>query len=170
VNLRRGLFVLAAAAAPGVVAFAPAPTSAASPPATPVAKPVVGAAIAPTPPLRAAGAGELVVTLTIADGYHVMSDRPSSEFYIATRVRFPDADGIAFAAAIYPPPREFSLSGRAIATFEGEVRVRLPFTVAAGAAPGERELHGELSYQACTKSRCLFPVKAPLVARISVAP
>ncbi|MFN7942863.1 MAG: protein-disulfide reductase DsbD family protein [Thermoanaerobaculia bacterium] len=167
-KLRAGAAALAAAVAASV-AVASGPTPATSPP-SPAAKPVVTAALAATAPVRAAGAGEIVVTLTIADGYHVMSDRPSSEFYIATRVRFPDADGVAFAAAIYPPPREFSLSGRAIATFEGEVRVRLPFTVAAGAAPGERELHGELSYQACTRSRCLFPVKAPLVARISVAP
>jgi hypothetical protein len=91
----------------------------------------------------------VVVTMRIAPGYHVMSDRPSAPNYIATRVA---VEG--YAAPEYPPTVPFELAGTSIATFQGTTRVFLP---CAGAAPppiGDAVVR----YQACTRSRCLFPV------------
>jgi len=113
--------------------------------------------------------GELRVALRIAAGYHVMSDKPSNPLYIATRVRFEDADGVRFDAANYPPPQAFDLGDERITTFEGELTVIVPFSVTADAQAGARELQGLLEYQSCTRTSCLFPIKRPLRAQLSIA-
>lgn len=131
---------------------------------------VVHSTIAPLAPVSRGSRGEVVVTLAIADGYHVMSERPSSEFYIATRVRLDPRDGLAWEEARYPEPVPFHFDGKEIATFEGTVVVRVPFSVAGDAPAGPLAIGGLLTYQACTKTRCLFPVKRPLALEIPIAP
>jgi peroxiredoxin len=109
------------------------------------AEEVVDLSTEPSP----AGRCGVVLTMRIAPGYHVMSDRPSAPEYIATRVA---VEG--YGAPEYPPAVPFELAGTSIATFQGTTRVFLP---CAGAAPppiGDAVVR----YQACTRSRCLFPV------------
>lgn len=112
--------------------------------------------------------GEVVVPLRVAAGYHVMSDRPSAPEYIATRVHIDDAEGLAFGDAVYPPPASFQLAEHAIATFVDAFEVRVPFEVAAGAAPGERAVKGTLRYQSCTETRCLFPVTRAIELEVRI--
>jgi peroxiredoxin len=122
---------------------------------------------------RSASAGEHVelrVHLEIAPGYHVMSNRPSAPFYVATRVDVDGAPGIGVGDAVYPAPASFDLAGRSIATFEGGVDVAVPLDVARDAAPGPRRLRGVVRYQACTATWCLFPVSRSFDGTVSVAP
>lgn len=122
------------------------------------------------PAAVAAGArGELRIQIRIAAGYHVMSDQPSNPLYIATRVQFEPASDLSWEPTAYPPATSFQLAAETIATFERELVVRIPFTVAPGAAAGPRELRGALQYQSCTRTSCLFPVKRPLSARLEIA-
>jgi peroxiredoxin len=130
-------------------------------------------AVEAAPVHAAAGAsGELTLLLHVAEGFHVMSDRPSKPEYIATRVSFDSAgiDGIALGAPRYPPPVPFALDRESIATFRGDVRVVLPFDVRADVAAGAHTVPGWVRYQACTASRCLFPRTEPLEATILVTP
>ncbi len=92
----------------------------------------------------------VVVTMRIAPGYHVMSDRPSAPNYMATRVA---VEG--YAAPEYPPAVPFELAGTSIATFQGTTSVFVP---CAGSAPPPVGGDAVVRYQACTRSRCLFPV------------
>jgi DsbC/DsbD-like thiol-disulfide interchange protein len=112
----------------------------------------------------------LQVALRIAEGYHVMSDQPSNPLYIATHVHWNGVDGVTFEQTTYPAPHSFDLGSEQIATFEGELTVTAPFTVAGDTAPGTRELTGTLEYQSCTFASCLFPVKRPLHAQLVIAP
>lgn len=133
-----------------------------------VPEPVVVVGAAP----RTVAAGdhaELDVHLDIAPGYHVMSDRPSEPTYIATRVVVDGAPGVAVGGALYPPPGSFALADRTIATFAGAVDVGLPVDVAMDAGPGPRRLRGRVAYQACTATRCLFPVSQPFEVTLAVA-
>ena len=159
----------AAIAFVGVALSSGAALAAASPPRL-SPQDAVRSAIAPLEPESRGSRGEVVITLAIADGYHVMSDRPSSEFYIATRVRLDPRAGLAWEEARYPKPVPFHFDGKQIATFEGEVVVRIPFSVADDAPAGPLVVSGLLTYQACTKTRCLFPVKRPLALEIPIAP
>jgi DsbC/DsbD-like thiol-disulfide interchange protein len=98
-----------------------------------------------------------------------MSNAPRNPLYIATRVQFDAAPGVAWGEASYPPALDFRLSKETIASFAGEIEVRLPFTVASDADAGKRELHGALAYQACTSASCLFPVRRQITAQIEIA-
>jgi peroxiredoxin len=119
--------------------------------------------------IAAGTSAEVAVTVRVADGYHVMSDRPSAPNYIPTRIAVPSGDGIEIADARYPKASAFALGERTISTFAGEVLVKIPIHVAADATPGPRRLHGTMRYQACTASRCLFPTnqvfELPLTVR-----
>lgn len=114
--------------------------------------------------------GEVVVTLRVAAGYHVMSDRPSEPSYIPTRVTIEGGESIAVGDARYPTASSFSFSGRTIATFAGSAIVRIPIDIAPSAAAGDHELHGAVRYQACTETRCLFPETKTFDALLHVPP
>jgi peroxiredoxin len=110
-------------------------------------------------------AREVEVSMRIAPGYHVMSDRPSAPEYIPTRVAFEPADGVTWGTPVYPPPTPFKLVDKDIATFQGDAIVRVPFEIAQGTT-GERIVAGTLRYQSCTETSCLFPVTRKLTATI----
>ncbi len=132
-----------------------------------VPQPVVGVGAAPR--TVAAGAhADLDVRLEIAPGYHVMSDRPSEPTYVATRVVVDGAPGVGVGEALYPAPGSFALADRTIATFAGVVDVGLPLDIAPDAGPGPRRLRGSVRYQACTATRCLFPVSQAFEVTVAV--
>jgi peroxiredoxin len=118
----------------------------------------------------ASGQGEIAVTLRVADGYHVMSDRPSAPTYIPTRVSVDRAPGLELGDVRYPAPSSFVVGDRAIATFQGTVDVKIPVTLTNEAALGSRRLHGAVRFQACTESRCLFPTTRNFDVTVSVVP
>ena len=130
---------------------------------------VVTVAVTAPPPVAPGGRGDLTIELAIAPGYHVMSDSPSEPNYIATRVRFEEANDLAWGQTRYPQPVAFQLSNKAISTFQGKAVVSAPFDVAAGAGPGERTLPGTVRYQACTLTSCLFPVTRRISATVVIA-
>jgi peroxiredoxin len=129
---------------------------------------VVAVRVAPQT-LAAGGHAELCVRLEIAPGYHLMSDRPSSPSYVATRVEVDEAPGIAVREALYPWPAPLVLADRTIATFAGGVDIRVPVDVADDASPGPWRLRGRIRYQACTASRCLFPVSRTFDTTVTIA-
>jgi peroxiredoxin len=134
----------------------------------PILAPEAVVRIEAAPVVIAAAKGEAVLTLHVAPGYHLMSDRPSAPEYIATTVHLDDAAGIAWGAPSYPTPSSFSLATKTIATFQGDVLVHVPLTIAAGTSPGERVVTGTLRYQSCTASRCLFPATRALQLSVRI--
>ena len=129
---------------------------------------VVRVTVDAPPTVTAGERGELQVHVSIADGYHVMSDQPSRPNYIATEIRFAETPGVSWGEIRYPPPTPFRLLDSTIRTFEGELTVGVPLEVAAGAEPGSREISGELRYQACTHGSCLFPATVPIHATLTI--
>jgi DsbC/DsbD-like thiol-disulfide interchange protein len=132
-----------------------------------VPPPVV--AVGAAPGTAAAGEhAEIAVRLDVASGYHVMSDRPSAPTYVATRVAIDGAPGVGVGEALYPTPGSFALADRTIATFAGALEVKVPLDVAPDAAQGARRLRGTVRYQACTATRCLFPVSREFDVTLAV--
>jgi peroxiredoxin len=109
----------------------------------------------------------LEVRLQIAPGYHIMSDRPSDEFSIPTRVRATvDGTGCELGAPAFPSPALLDVGGKPLSTFAGAVQVRLPLRCQAPAPNAAKPIAVEVRYQACTASRCLPPV----TKKLEVAP
>ena len=107
--------------------------------------------------------------LDVAPGYHVMSDGPSAPIYVATRVVVDSSPGVGAGDALYPAPASFVFADRTITTFAGAVELKVPLDVAPEAALGARLLRGTLRYQACTATRCLFPVSRTFEVAVVIA-
>jgi peroxiredoxin len=110
---------------------------------------------------------QAVIALRIAPGYHIMSNRPSKPNYVATRVELDPSEGLSFGEPVYATSSSFVLGGESIAVFEGDVEFRVP--VRAASPTQGRKLTGSLKYQACTTSRCLFPVTKTLSFELPAA-
>ena len=145
------------------------PKAGVGPSGEPTAESVVRIATTSPGAVVAGETGEVTVVLSIAPGYHVMSDRPSDPSYIATRVRFEDSRGVSWKEPRYPPSVSIQLDQTSIATFQGETTVSIPFVAATDAGDASGRFDGTVRYQACTESRCLFPVTRHVTAMIRIA-
>jgi hypothetical protein len=129
------------------------------------------AAPSPTPPaqvvtaatdevrLRAGGTGETIVTLKIADGYHVNANPPSDKFYVGTEIKAEPQDGVTPGRPTYPKgeSKKFEFSDQPLLVYEGEAVIRLPLSAAAGAAKGARTFAARVRVQPCNDEACLPP-------------
>jgi peroxiredoxin len=134
-----------------------------------VPEPVVAVSVAPCT-AKPGGRTEVVVSLTVARGFHMMSDHPSEPTYIPTRVAFETIPDAVLGEPQYPSPGSFPLGVHSISTFTGKLEIRTALEVSRQATPGPRRVHGHLHYQACTESRCLFPTSRPFDVDLTIAP
>ena len=105
------------------------------------------------------------VSLSVAPGYHIMSDRPSQPTFIATSVTL-SSDDLSLAPAVYPKPVPYSFAEQTIATFRGQNEVLVPCRPGASPPIGVAAFSATLRYQACTDTACLFPVTRHFADRI----
>ena len=99
-----------------------------------------------------------VVTMSIPGGLHVNSNRPSSQYAIATTVKL-SGSGLRSSSVSYPRGhlRKFEFSETPINVYEGIVR--FPFTVSVPArfSGDTLRLRAVVHYQACTNEVCYPP-------------
>jgi DsbC/DsbD-like thiol-disulfide interchange protein len=145
----------------GPQADAPAasPTPAPRAAATPTRSPEILKAAAEEARVTAGGAGEAVVRLDIAEGWHVNANPPSDKFYIGTEVQAEAQGGVTPGKPVYPPAltKKFEFSDKPLAVYEGRVAVRLPLRADASAAKGRQTFRARIRYQPCNDRECLQP-------------
>lgn len=111
----------------------------------------------------------LPVKFRVDSGMHVQANPASRKNLIPTTLTFEKTPGIEIGAPAYPAGKPFRLKGSDadIATYDGDVEIRVPLTADAKAKAGKRKLSAKLRYQACEEASCFFPmtvaVEAPLV-------
>jgi DsbC/DsbD-like thiol-disulfide interchange protein len=105
------------------------------------------------------GSGRGSVVLTIPDGLHVNSNRPASEYAIATVVTVKGPSGVRVGGVTYPRGRnrKFQFSENLINVYEG--RVNFPFTlrVPSNFRGSTLRITAAVRYQACTDEVCYPP-------------
>jgi len=106
----------------------------------------------------------LEVTVKVADGWHVYTEKPGDEFSIPTRVAWNAPKGFAVGRTAYPAPSSTATPR----IWEGEVRF-LTSIEAGSVKPGTYRFTGVLSSQGCNAGTCLPPAKVPIVATIVVS-
>ena len=118
--------------------------------------------------LKAGGAGEAVVRLDIADGYHVNANPPSDKFYIGTELTAAPQEGITPGKPAYPKAlmKKFKFAETPLAVYEGRAEIRLPLRADATAAKGPHALRATVRVQPCNDEACLPP--RPLQVSIPV--
>jgi hypothetical protein len=99
-----------------------------------------------------------VITMTIPGGLHVNSNRPSSEYAIATTVRV-SGRGLRIGGVNYPRGRDrkFQFSENLINVYEGRVRFPFSVTVPPGFRGNVARVRAVVRYQACTEEVCYPP-------------
>jgi hypothetical protein len=138
------------------------PASAAKPAASgnaPAQQPQPVTAGAEEARLKAGGAGEAVVRLDIADGYHVNANPPSDKFYIGTELTVAGLEGVKPGKPAYPAAlnKKFQFSDKPLAVYEGRTQIRLPLRADASAAKGAHTLPAKVRVQPCNDQACLPP-------------
>ena len=104
------------------------------------------------------------ILLSIPEGLHVNSNKPSSEYLIATKITL-SGDGIKTRTIDYPEghDRKFQFSDMELNVYEGEVSI--PFTVSLLKSFKKRpvSIKALVSYQACTEEVCYPPKKKEII-------
>ena len=102
--------------------------------------------------------GTGTVTLTIDNGYHINSNRPTEEFLIATALKLEMPKGLLAKGVVYPRAKmqKFAFSPKALAVYDGQVILKFK-AQAASIAAGTHTIKGKLTIQACNDEACLRP-------------
>jgi len=187
--MRRKLLLTLAAAAPLLFQAcagnqqealnAPAAASPAATPASAQQQPMPAATSQPQPvtasvvevKLTAGGAGEAVVRLDIAEGFHVNANPASDKFYIPTELRAEAQEGITPGKPVYPSSvsRKLSFSEKPLAVYEGQAVIKLPLRADKSATQGRHTFRAKVHVQPCNDQGCLPPrdIEAAIPVTIS---
>jgi hypothetical protein len=116
--------------------------------------------------LDAGGKGEAVITLDIAEGYHVHSNPASDKFYHATEVKAQPQEGLTPGKPAYPKAvtHQFGFSDKPLSVYEGRAVIRLPLSADKTVAKGRHTFNATVHVQPCDDQVCLPPrdINAPI--------
>ena len=116
------------------------------------------------------GHGTLMVTLSVAPGYHINAHKPNDPNLIPTSLTAASA-GAVFGAARYPVTKTIKVSytPKPILVYESRATILMPFTVAKSAKHGKKmAILGTLSFQGCNQASCFAPTSLPVHATVGV--
>lgn len=115
------------------------------------------------------GATRASIVIDIPAGLHVNSNRPSSQYAIATTVKV-SSSGVKVGAVNYPRGhnRKFEFSEQPINVYEGRVSFPFNVTVPANFRGNTVKVRAVVRYQACTNEVCYPPKnkEVTLTARV----
>jgi thiol:disulfide interchange protein len=115
-------------------------------------------------------AARAIVVLSIPGGLHVNSNRPNSEYAVATVVRA-SAPGVKIGPVSYPrgSNRKFSFSENTINVYEGRTSFGFNITVPTTFRGNRVSVRVAVKYQACTDEVCYPPKtkEVTLTARVN---
>lgn len=111
------------------------------------------------------------IDFRVAPGFHINSNKPTSDLYIPTAVRFDVPTDISLAGISYPQGELVSFPfdpDTKLSVYTGDVTLK-GFVMAAKSTPrGTYRVHGNLRYQACDNRACYPPTNVPLAFDVTV--
>lgn len=109
------------------------------------------------------------VMISLPEGLHVNSNKPSSEYAIATSVKI-SGDGLAFGVIRYPEGKmkKFQFSREELSVYEGDVPIRFSVRVPRNYRRKTATIRALVTYQACTDEVCYPPKDVELVLSATV--
>jgi thiol:disulfide interchange protein DsbD len=115
-------------------------------------------------------AGALRVRFTLPSPLHANANPASESYLIPVSVKFASTREFQFAAPVYPRGKntKFAFSSKPISVYQGEVEIRVPFTVSPATKGGTQILAGTLRYQPCNETSCFAPVNVTLRAAVEI--
>ena len=112
----------------------------------------------------------LHAVMTIDDGWHVNSHKPTFEYLIGTELTVATPEGWPAPRVAYPEgvQRTFSFETQPLSVYDGRTTIPIALDVPAGAAPGPQPITVSLRYQACSDRICLPPVETSAQATLLI--
>jgi thiol:disulfide interchange protein DsbD len=111
----------------------------------------------------------LNVVITVAEGFHAQSHKPSAPNYIPLVLTPTPNAAVDFGTIEYPPGVDETYPDLGtLNVYTGEVTVRVPVTIKPGTAGGEIKLAGSVRYQACDDRACYRPERAPFETTLAI--
>lgn len=114
---------------------------------------------------------KLAVEVTIADGWHINSDKPKDEFLIPTELKILENSDFKLLKTAYPTPKDIKLSfsETPLSVWEGTIYQGALIAADSNLAPGKYPLIVEIGYQACNDVSCDAPASVQDTIMIEVA-
>jgi Disulphide bond corrector protein DsbC len=133
-----------------------------------------GAILAVAPPnqlvARRASKVEAKLSVTLQEGFHVNSNKPSEDYLIPLRLTWTSGP-LEAGEILYPPAKmeKYAFSEKPLSVFTGNFQLTARFQAPATAPTGPATMVGRLRYQACNDRACFPPrnveVKLPVEIR-----
>ncbi len=107
--------------------------------------------------------------MTIDEGWHVNSHKPTFEYLIGTELTVATPEGWPAARVLYPEgvQRTFSFETQPLSVYDGRTAIPIALDIPAAAA-GPQPITVKLRYQACSDRVCLPPVETAAQATLQV--
>jgi DsbC/DsbD-like thiol-disulfide interchange protein len=131
---------------------------------------VTAAPIAPVA-VHPGGSRQVELAFRVARGYHINSNKPSSELLVPTVLSVSPPTNIVVAKMTYPAgeDRSFPFSpGEKLNVYTGDFALTALVRVTRTTPLGRYRVHGTLKYQACDDRACYPPGKVPVAFDVKV--
>ena len=108
---------------------------------------------------KRSAAVQVKIPVTVKDGYHVNSNKPSEEYLIPLKLTWTQLGSLEGGTVTYPKPmlEKYEFSETPLSVFTGGFELVANFKVAANAPAGPGAVTGKLRYQACSNRACYPP-------------
>jgi len=119
----------------------------------------IKASIASKDTLHPGGEAQVIINVTVAEGWHINSNKPNEDFLIASKVTAESKEKIAFRSVVYPKGKEikFEFSEKPLSVYEGKVEISGALKIPASLKEGKYNVLVKLEYQACNNKTCMPP-------------
>jgi thiol:disulfide interchange protein DsbD len=134
------------------------------------APPITVRAIAPAEPLTAGKMGTLAVELTIPPPFHINSNKPLDDSFIATKLEFERQPHVDYGNIRFPPApaKKLPVYPDPMSVFEGTVNIAVDVIPDMSLAGTEVTIKGRVLTQACNDRICFPPAWLPFSLTIPV--
>ncbi|MBI2419996.1 MAG: thioredoxin fold domain-containing protein [Ignavibacteriales bacterium] len=105
---------------------------------------------------------KLAVKITVADSWHINSNKPKEDFLVPTELVIEGVKGAALASVAYPDAQDIKLeiSDVPVSVYEHESYAGGIIKISDSLPVGEYKLVVKLNYQACNNQTCQAPTEA----------
>jgi DsbC/DsbD-like thiol-disulfide interchange protein len=102
---------------------------------------------------------QVKIPVTVKEGYHVNSNKPSEEYLIPLKLTWTQTGALEGGTVTYPKPalEKYEFSETPLSVYTGAFDLVANFKVAANAPAGPGAASGKLHYQACSNRACYPP-------------
>jgi hypothetical protein len=107
----------------------------------------------------------------VAPGFHINSNKPKSEFLIATGLKMDPPTDIALGKTQYPPGKDVAFPfspDEKLNVYSGDFTIKLSVHPLSSVVPGKYMMRGTLRYQACDNAQCFPPKTLPISFEVKV--